>query len=325
MSFNAPTLMRACLTALSFSATIALAQYPAKPISVIVPYPPGGVVDNAARAIAQTLSPSWGQSIVVDNRAGANGNIGVEACARAEADGYTVCFPAGVIMSLNPFAYSKLPFDPLRDLVPVVHVGSLETSIGVNASVPASNIREFIDYARANPGKVNWGSLGMGSLSHLYMEWFQAKAGVRFTHIPYKGTPEMIRAMLSNEVQVHTNSPGVLFPHAKAGKVKILAVVTNGERYPGLPQVPTLKEQGYDLDFRNWVAMFLPTKTPQAIVTRWNGEVNRLLKDRAWTDKFFVPMALTPTGGTPEEFAAFMKRDMAQGAELAKIANLRLD
>jgi tripartite-type tricarboxylate transporter receptor subunit TctC len=307
------------------SSAAAQQPYPSRPINVIVPFPPGGVVDNAARAIAQALSPSWGQSIVVDNRGGANGNIGVEACTRAEPDGYTVCFPAGVIISLNPFAYEKLPFNPQRDLVPVVHVGVLDTSVSASAGLPVNNMKELIELAKAKPGSINWGSIGIGSSSHLYMEWLQAKTGARFTHIPYKGSPEMIRALVSGEVQMLTNSPGVMLPHVKAGKARMLAVVTNGERFAPLPQVPTLKEEGFELDFRNWVAVFLPRNTPEPIVRRWNGEVNRLLKDPAFTNKFFVPMALTPTGGTVEEFVAFMKRDLATSAELVKIAKLRLD
>lgn len=282
-------------------------------------------MDAAARAISQTLAPAWGQSIVVENRAGANGNIGVEACARAEADGYTVCFPAGVIISLNPLAYEKLPFNAQRDLLPVVHVGVLDTSIAVSANMPANSVKELIEMGRAKPGSINWASLGVGSASHLYMEWFQAKTGARFTHVPYKGSPEMIRALISGEVHVNTNSPGVMLPHVKAGKLKLLSVVTNGERFAPLPQVLTLKEQGFDLDFRNWLAVFLPRGTPDPIVRRWNAEVNRLVKDPAWTNKFFAPMALTPTGGSVEDFIAFMKRDIATSAELVKIANLRLE
>jgi len=307
------------------SAALAQQPYPSRAISVIVPFPPGGIVDLAARAIAQTLSPTWGQTIVIENRAGANGNIGVEACTRAEPDGYTVCFPAGVIISLNPFAYAKLPFNPQRDLTPVVHVAVIDTSITVSTSVPANSIKELMEMARTKPGSINWGSIGIGSASHLYMEWFQAKTGVKFTHVPYKGSPELIRALVSDEIQVLTNSPGVMLPHVKAGKTRMLAVVSNGERYAPLPQVPTLKEQGYDLDFRNWLAVFLPRNTPEAMVRRWNSEVNRLVKDKAWTDKHFASMALTPTGGSVEDFVAYMKRDLATSAELVKIANLRLD
>lgn len=315
----------ALLSALLISAAFAQQPYPSRAINIIVPFPPGGVVDNAARAIAQSLSPTWGQSILVENRAGANGNIGVEACTKADPDGYTVCFPAGVIISLNPFAYAKLPFNPQRDLVPVVHVAVIDTSITVSTSVPANSVKELVELARNKPGVINWGSIGIGSASHLYMEWLQAKTGVKFTHVPYKGSPEVIRALISDEVQVLTNSPGVMLPHVKAGKTKMLAVVSNGERYPPLPHVPTLKEQGYDLDFRNWIAMFLPRNTPDTIVRRWNSEVNRLVRDPVWTNKIFAPMALTPTGGTVEEFIAYMKRDLATSAELVKIANLRLD
>jgi tripartite-type tricarboxylate transporter receptor subunit TctC len=291
---------------------------------MIVPFPPGGVNDNAARALSGVLGPAWGQAIVVENRAGANGNIGMEACARAPADGYTICFPTGVIMSLNPFAYSKMPFDPL-ELVPVVHVGVLDQAITVNAGLPVNDIRELVELGRAKPNSISWASLGMGSTAHLYMEWLQARTGARFVHVPYKGSPQLLQAVLGGEVNVSTNTPGVVSPGVKAGKLKVLAVVSGQKRSPLMPDVRTFAEQGYDLDFRNWLGLFFQRGVPGEIVRRWNAEANKLLGDARFVEKYFYPMAVTATGGTPEELAAFLKLNRATAAELAKIANLKLD
>ena len=186
-------------------------------------------------------------------------------------------------------------------------------------------MRELLDLARAKPGALNWGSLGIGSSSHLYMEWFQAKTGVKFTHIPYKGSPEMIRALISGEVHILTNSPGVMLPHVKAGKAKLISVITNTERYPPLPQVPTLREQGYDLDFRNWVAIYLPRNSPAELARRWNTDVNKLLADTAYVEKHLGPWSVTAVGDSIDEFVNFMKRDRSMAEEIAKIENLKLD
>jgi len=307
-----------------FSGGVAAQIYPSKPVRLIVPFPPAGVVDNTARAFAGVLGPAWGQSIVIENRAGANGNIGTEACAKAPPDGYTICYPAGVIMTLNPVAYSKMPFDPL-ELVPVVHVGVLDQAIAVNAALPANSMKELLELGRSKPNTVTWASLGMGSTAHLYMEWLQAKTGARFVHVPYKGSPQLLQAMIAGEVNVSTNTPAVVSPGAKSGKLKVLSVVTGARRSPVMPDVPTLAEQGFDLDFRNWLAFWFQRGVPNEIVRRWNSEVNRLIADPAFADKYIVSQAVTPTGGSPEELAAFLRRGQATAAELAKIASLKFD
>ena len=310
--------------ALATPGAVMAQAYPSKPVRMIVPFPPGGVNDNAARAFSGVLSPLWGQPIVVENRAGANGNIGMEACAKAVPDGYTICFPTGVIMSLNPYAYTKMPFDPL-ELVPVVHVGMLDQAITVNAALPVSTIRELVELGKAKPNSVSWASLGMGSTAHLYMEWLQAKTGARFVHVPYKGSPALLQAVLGGEVNVSTNTPGVVSPGVKAGKLRVLAVVSGKRRSPIMPDVPTFAEQGYDLDFRNWLGLFFQRGISNDIVRRWNADVNKLLSDTKFVEKYFYPMAVTATGGTPEGLAAFLKTNRATAAELAKIANLKLD
>ena len=305
---------------------LALAQaYPAKPIRMIVPFPPGGVNDNAARAIGQSLGQLWGQPIVVENRAGANGNIGMEACAKSAPDGYTMCFPTGVILALNPFAYSKMPFEPL-ELVPVIHVGTLDQALVVNASVPVNNVRELVEYGKAHPNTLSFASLGVGSTAHLYSEWFHARTGASFIHVPYKGSPQLIQAVAAGEVHLSTNTPAVVLPFIKAGKLRLLGVVSEkSNRSPLFPDVPTLSEQGYELDFRNWLALYLPAGTPGEIARRWNTEVNRLLADKAWVDRFIASQAVTATGGTPEFLVAYLKANRESARELVKIANLRLD
>ena len=299
--------------------------YPAKPVRIIVPFPPGGVNDNAARAIGQSMGTTFGQAIVVENRAGANGNIGMEACAKSPPDGYTLCFPTGVILALNPFAYSKMPFEPL-ELAPVIHVGTLDQALVVNAAVPVNNVRELVEYGRAHPNALSFASLGMGSTAHLYSEWFRAKTGASFVHVPYKGSPQLLQAVVANEVQLSANTPAVAAPFIKAGKLRLLGVVAEkGNRSPLFPNVPTLSEQGYELDFRNWLALYFPAGTPGEIARRWNTEVNRLISDRAWTERFLASQAVTATGGTPEFLQNYLKKNREAARELVKIANLRLD
>ena len=319
----------ACVIACVLACTTAggtLAQgYPSKPIRIIVPFPPGGVNDNAGRAIAQALQQLWGQPIVIDNRTGANGNIGMEACAKSPPDGYTVCFPTGVILALNPFAYSKMPFEPL-DLIPVIHIGTLDQALVVNSSVPVNNVRELVEYGRSHPGELSFASLGIGSTAHLYSEWFHAKTGAKFTHVPYKGSPQLIQAVAAAEVHISTNTPAVVQPFIKAGKLRLLGVVAEkGNRSPLFPDVPTLSEQGFDLNFRNWLALYLPAGTPAEIARRWNIEVNRLLAERAWVERFIASQAVTATGGTPDFLVTYLKSNRDMARELVKIANLRLD
>ncbi len=307
------------------TAHAAMAQsYPLKPMRMIVSSPPGGVTDGTARAVSAEIAPLLGQPVVIENRGGANGNIGGEACAKAAPDGYTVCLLNGVAVTFNPFAYAKMPFDVERELAPVIHVGFLDIAIAVHTGVAANSIKELIELARAKPAMLNWGSLGIGSNSHMYMVWLEQKAGVKFTHVPYKGSPAMFLAAASGEIHISTNTPGTVQSHVKAGKMKVLAVVTSKNRSPLLPDVPTLQEQGFDLDFRNWNGLFFQKAVPAEMARRWNAEVNKLLAEARFVDRYFAPMAVTASGGTPEYFANFIKSDRATAGELVKLANMKL-
>lgn len=295
----------------------------ARPVRLIVPFAAGGVVDVAARAIAQELGQRNGHPTIVDNRLGANGNIGMDACAKAAPDGNTICVGTGVIVSLNPFVYAKMPFDPVRDLVPVVHFGTLDICIAVNAAMPVSSVRELVELAKAKPGTLTWSSLGLGSTAHLYLEWLRARTGADFNHIPYKGQPPMVQAALSGEVNLTMLPPGAVLPHVQSGKLKVIAMMSGKSRSPLMPEVSTFLEQGYDLDFRNWIGIFVQRDTPNEIVRRLNADLNKLLADEKFTGRYLSTMGITPTGGTPEEFAAFLKANRDTAAELARIAKLR--
>jgi tripartite-type tricarboxylate transporter receptor subunit TctC len=303
----------------------ALAQtYPAKPVRMIVASPAGSVPDTLARSLGIPIGEAFGHPVIVENRPGANGNIGMEACARATPDGYTICLASGAIITLNPFAYARMPFEA-EDLVPVVHIANFDQAIGVTTSLPVNNIRELVEYAKAKPGALSWASLGNGSTAHLYMEWLQAKTGARFVHVPYKGSPQALQSVAVAETHITTLTPTLFAPFVASGKIKVLAVVSGAARTPSMPNVLTFAEQGYDLDFRNWVAFYYQKGTPIEPVRRWNAEVNRLIADPAFVQRFLTTLGISPAGGSSEALAAFVRKARVTGAELAKIANLKFD
>jgi tripartite-type tricarboxylate transporter receptor subunit TctC len=316
--------LRLFLSCLLACSAAALAQsYPTKPVRMLIPAAAGGVSDIAARAMLPYLSQALGQPVVAENRVGANGNIGTEYCAKAPADGYTACFLQGVLIALNPLAYASVPFNTDRDFAPVAHLNWFESAIVVNAALPVANLRELMDLARAKPGALNWGSIGIGSSSHLYMEWFQAKRGAVFNHVPYKANPELLLAANGGDVQAMLNTPGATLPHAKAGKLRVLGVIH--KRSPLMPDVPTLNEQGFDLDFRNWNALFFQKAVPEDIVRRWNAESNRIVRDAKFEERFLTPASLSASGGTPAELAEIVRSTRATAAELVRIAKLKLE
>ena len=261
---------------------------------------------------------------MADNRAGANGTIGMAECGRAPTDGYTICMTDGNIMTLNPFAYASLPYDPLA-FVPVAHLADLEVQTVAKPSLPIKNLKELIEYAKTRPGEVAWGSAGAGTTMHLIMEWMQAKTGARFNHIPYKGPAQLQAAMAAGEIDVTNLAPATVAGYIKDGKAKPIGVIVGKRRSPFAGDTPTYAEQGFELDFRNWLAIMLPPGTPMEIARRWNTEINKLLADNAFASKFFYGNALTPTGGTPEDLLAIIQVKRKLGAELAKIANLKYE
>jgi tripartite-type tricarboxylate transporter receptor subunit TctC len=298
--------------------------YPSRTIKIIQPLGPGSPGDIVSRAIAKSLGEVFKQAIIVENKVGANGIIGMDACAKALPDGYTICVPSFSQITTNPVLYAKLPYDPSRDLAPVILIGDINSSFVVNEAVPVNSVRELAELGKAQPGKLNWGSWGIGSFPHLYMAWLQSVTGASFIHVPYKTIGQAVQGLVSDEVQVLLNTPGIMGPLAKAGKVKILAVVAR-HRSPLLPDVPTLEEAGFELPLTSWVGVTVPTGTPKQIIQRLNSEIGKLLADPKFVARILTPMSISPIGGSPDDFSAVMKRDRAITEKVAKAANIKAE
>jgi len=298
--------------------------YPVKPIRAIVPGGTGGPVDTSARAVAQALAQSMGQAVVVENRPGANGIIGLEACVKAAPDGYTMCVSQMAAISINPIIYPKLSYNPVSDLSPVALLGVTTDGIAVNSSVPAASLRELIQLAKAKPGALNWGSWGNTSISYLHLAWLQQHTGVSFASISYKASDQAVVAIGTGEIDVLLNNTASFRRGNMQEKVRVIAI-TGAKRSANFPGIPTLGEQGFDLDFPGGVGVFVPAGTPREVVTRLNGEINRMLADAGFVKRFLAPSEIVPSILTPEEFAAFLKRHRDTAEILFKTANIPID
>lgn len=296
-------------------------DYPSRPIKIIQPLGIGTPADIFSRAIGQQLSEKFGQAVIVENKVGANGVIGMDACAKAPPDGYTICIPSFSQVSLNPVVYPNIPYEPLRDFSPVVFVGLITSSISVSSTLPVNNLKELIELAKAKPDTLNWSSWGIGSFSHLHLAWLESTTGAKFKHIPYKTIDQALTATLAGETQVFMNTPGLVQPHVKSGKLKTLAIA-GPKRTPLLPDVPTLKEQGFNAEFVSWIGVTVPVGTPKDIIQKLNMEMNKSISDPKFVEKVLTPISVEAVGGTPEEFASFMKLDREVATKLAKIAKI---
>ncbi len=301
--------------------------YPAKPVRVIEPHPAGSILDNLARAFTQNLSQSFGQPFVVENRAGAEGMIGMEACVKAPADGYTLCITDSLVISLNPVVRAKLPYDPPRDLAPIGHFGFLNSAVIVQPSLPVNSMSELLELAKAKPGVITWGTWGVTSLSNLYIEWLKNARGISFYNVPYKGAVLAAQGVLGGQVQVALWGVGAVAPLAKAGKLKALAVV--GEtRSLVMPQLPTLKESGIDPVLRAWFGLFAPAGTPADIVQRLNAAVAKAMADPGFRERFLLSQGFEiapPAGGSVGDFGAFLRSDRAMYEQLVKVTGVKAE
>lgn len=297
--------------------------YPTKAVRLIVPFGSGSTTDTLARIVAQKLTETWGQQVVVDNRAGAGGNIGTDLAAKSTADGYTLLMAAGS-HAINASLYRKLPYDAVRDFAPVTLVGSAPQLLVAHSGLAAASIRELIALAKARPGQIRYASGGNGSPSHLAMELFKSMAGVDLVHVPYKGGDPVLRAVLSGEVQLTSSSPRALMPHVKLGKLKALGV-TGSSRSPATPEVPTIAESGLPgYSVTAWWGMLAPAGTPQAIVTRLYRDVARLLQTPDLRGRL-AAVGITTVGSSPKEFGAFIRREIATWAKVVKESGARID
>jgi tripartite-type tricarboxylate transporter receptor subunit TctC len=311
----------ACISALIACGLAHSQAYPTKAVRIIVPFQVVGASGTPARGLAELLPAALGQPVVVENRPGSNGVIGLDLCAKAAADGHTVCVTNASTISSNPFIYAKLPYDPPRDFAPIVQIGRTASAFLVHPSVPANSVQELFELAKAKPGSIAWPSSGFGSTPHLYVEYLKT-IGIHFHHVPYKTIDQSTLAALSGEVQTLINSVGVIAAHVKAGKLRILASGDEG-RSVFTPDVPSFREAGFGITMQNWVGAFAPAKTPREIVQRLNVEINRLLVDPRYRDTYLTKITQEPVGGTSEQFAEFLLADREMFAKLVKMAGIK--
>ncbi|HXF67302.1 MAG TPA: tripartite tricarboxylate transporter substrate binding protein [Burkholderiales bacterium] len=312
------------LAALAFGcAGQAAAQtYPAKPVRMIIPFPPGGPTDLMGRMAAERLTRAWGVQVVADNRAGAGGNIGFEQCAKSPPDGYTICMMT-VAQAISPSVYSKLGYDPIRDFAHVTLMAVLPSLLTVHPALPVKNVKELIALAKSRPGQLIYASTGNGTSPHMLMEMFKWMAGVNLVHVPYKGQAPSVVDQMSGQVQLAFNTAVTVLPHVQAGKLRAIAVSTR-ERFPPLPELRTVEESGVrGFEGSSWQAVVMPAGTPRDIVGRIYQELAAMLKAPETRERFLAQGALA-SGIPPEEFVAFVQRELEKWAKVAKAANVKL-
>ena len=309
----------ACLVAAAGAYAQSAAGYPTRPVRMIIPFAPGGASDFAGRILQPKLSDELGQQVVVDNRTGASGNVGVEIAARASADGYTIFLGNVGTMAINPSIFPKFPVRPLRDLLGISLVVDIPGALAVHVSVPAATVKELIEYARARPGRLNYGSAGAGSNTRLAFEFFMHKTGINLVHIPYKGgAGPATLAVLGGEVAATMLSVASFIPHLKGGKIKVLAVIAP-ERAPQLPDTPTMAESGFpELLLGSWQGISVPAGTPNAIVNRLYSAVIGTLRDGETVKRLNTGGANVVTSKSPEEFAVFLRTQNEFWAKMVK-------
>lgn len=305
------------------AASPALSQpYPSKSVRIIVPSAPGVGTDLLARGAAQYLGARMNQAFVVENRIGADGAIGMEACAKAPADGYTLCSAASNVLSFNIVMKPDLPYNA-KSFTTVIHMGYFDSALMVNAAVPARSLSELLDYSRTTAGPLNWATFDSVGTGFLYMRWLQQNRNAALLHVPYKAPPQMLQAVITGEANTGIYAIGQLQAQLKAGKVRVLAV-TSEDRHPLAPDVPTFAELGIKLPLRSWYGTVVPAGAPREIVTRLNAELNAALADAEWRAKFVTSAGIVPSGGSAEQFAAFLDRDREAFAGLIKSLGVKV-
>jgi tripartite-type tricarboxylate transporter receptor subunit TctC len=307
-------------------ATLALAQaptYPDKPIRIVSPFPVGGIADTFAREIGKRLTEAWGQPVVVDNRTGAGGNIGADIVAKSAPDGYTLVIGNIGTHAVNVSLFPSMPFDTIKDFTPIVHVLDAEGLLVVNPSIAATTVPELMALARSQPGKLSYGSGGVGTTSHLAGELFKSMTKVDIVHVPYKGNVPAITDLLGGQTSMAFATMPTVLPHVRAGKLRPLAVLGTA-RSPALPDVPTVAETVPGFEVSNWIGLFGPAGTPPAIVARLNAEVQKIMRSPEIQKRLetegakFIPMS-------PEQFANFQKAELTKWAKSIKDANIKVD
>mgnify|MGYP003337400764 FL=1 len=307
------------LVAVCASAQSTYTGYPNKPIRFISPFPAGGPVDAVARLMAPRLSDVFKQTVVVDNRPGAVGMIGIEACVRAAPDGYTLMIVSGSYASSA--AVNQLSYHPINDVTPISMLGHTPHLVTVHASLPVASIKELIVYDKANPGKINYGSSGTGGSVHLATELFNQMAGTRLAHVPYKGQGPVLNDLLGGQIQLFIGSPIITQPHVKANRLRALAV-SSAKRTAAMPDIPTVAETVPGYDTVSWQAILGPRALPRDITARWNSEVDRILQMPDFKARLAAD-GMEMVGGPPSHFLEVLKRDVARWQSVVKIAGIK--
>ena len=298
--------------------------YPSRPVKLVVPFPPGGSLDIAGRLIAQRLTEMWGQAVVVENKPGAGGNIGADFVAKSTPDGYTILLGALSTHAVNPNLYAKMPYDAVKDFAPITLIATTPNVLVVNAATPVGNVREFIAWTRANPGKLAFGSGSNGSAGHLAGELYKVDTGTDAVHIPFKGGAPATQALLAGDTQFMFDNLANAMAQVKAGKLKALAVTT-AERSKLVPELPTMAEAGLQgFDISTWYGLFAPAGTPTAIVAKWNADVTKILTTPDVRAKLMADGA-EPAPDTPEQFAQMISRELAKYARIIKASGAKVD
>jgi len=317
-------LVTACALLALAMAPVAAETYPTKPVRFIVAFPAGGATDVIARAVGQRLSEIWGQQIIVENKGGAGTQIGAEYVAKSEPDGYTLLATAEGTFAVNPYLYTKLSYD-VKEFTPVTGMGIVNQMLVMHPAVPIANVRDLIAQAKAKPGELNYGTIGVGSSGHLNMALFENMAGVKLTPVHYRGGAPVLTDLIGGHVPMGFVSLTLVAQPLKAGQLKALGVGSS-RRSAQFPDVPTIAEAGVPgFDAVTWFGLFAPRGTPPDIVAKINADVQRVLAEPSFQEKFLAPNFFEPIKGSPEQFAEFIKKEQAKWSKVIKDAKLSVD
>ena len=299
--------------------------WPARPVKIVVPSSPGGATDTLSRALATRFPELWGQTVVVENRPGANQIIGGDYVSKAAPDGYTLLVSDAATFVINPFLYKSLPYDPINGFAPVSELVQVPWVLWANATVPVKNIQELIAYARANPGKLSYGSFGNGSSAHILMDWFSKLNGIDIVHVPYKGSAPAAAGLLSGETSLMMVTPLVLEQHARAGRVRMLAAASE-QRIAMMPDLPTVIEQGVPgFVAGTWFGILAPAATPPELVAKISADVAKIMNDAAFREANITRQWLIPVASTPQAFSAFLRRDYNYWKKMVEASGVKVE
>jgi tripartite-type tricarboxylate transporter receptor subunit TctC len=311
------------LAAFAWSISTAAAEYPNRPIRLMVTFPPGGSADFQARILGAKLTEQLGQQLVVDNRSGASGIVALELVAKSQADGYTLLLGPLSALAINPALFSKLPYDSVKDFAPISMTSRVTLALAASPSLSANSVKELIALAKASPGKLSYGSTGIGNVTHLAGEMLKSKSGIDLVHVPYKGAGPQLIDVMSGHVAVGFVSLTAAIPHVRAGRLKAL-VVTSKQRSGAAPDIPTVSEVGLpDLEIATgWFGILAPARTPKAVVSRLNAEIVKVIQMPEVQERF-IGQGLDPATSTADEFSAIIKSDLAKWARIVREAGIR--